>query len=1679
MFRYCRLATLITLLGVIFAASPATAQSLSPDLCDANSVLPTTYTAWQEQSRWMGVAVGPQNPTQSVYLEMLEGDNIASALPYDPPVVSELATATNFLVKNFGGLPSEWIYPKAYKVPAGNLAHVIDWTQGFGGLGQDVDQTMAYGGLAYGCGMIQVYSVFLEAGQEYRFWLTSDNPLDDVKMALLGTGSGSDGWVARSEAFFEKAADPDGAGAPRSFIPAQTANYALVVFVDDLTAAGGNHTVRYEEYTPPVNEPDLVVTSIGPPLVAYGYSFTAEVTIENRGGAASEACFTRVQRGSVEMCVNAPTPAIPAGGTAITTCEILLLAPGPVSITAEVDYGDYIDESDETNNELTTTVYVVASATPNLVVSFVQPQEVVPGLATEVTVTISNTGEIGAGASTTRFEVDGGATSIDIPTPSVSGAWPAKIMFTLPGQAEGPHLVTVTADVYDDVAEADELDNDYSFVLEAEAPNLVVTEITPTEVYGATAPTFRAVVENVGTVDAPSSVAELKINGVVAAEAEMSGINAGFHGVVLLESSFGLATPGTYSVQVCADAEHHVPESDEGDNCLAVGVEMVPSSVAVAADGSGQYPTIQAAVDAVADGGEVLVWPGVYQGDGNRDINFGGKDIVVVGIGDGEVVIDCQGDPETARRGFRFDSGETNTATLRNVTIINGWQEYGSGGGILISGAAPTIEDVIIRDCWADNGGAMAFGGDPAGGARPQVVGCTLVGNHALDNGAALYMYGDIGVEVANTLIASNFGFGGAVGYAPAGTFTITLSCCDVWGHSSGDYTGPIAGQLGLDNNISANPLFCDAAADDYYLASNSSCAEANNAACGLIGALEAACGPMGGTVRSVNASGTGDYVTIQQAINNAVDGDIVELADGTYTGPGNTDLSTLGKEIIVRSSSDNPAACRIDCQDTYRAFFLDDGEGPTTVIRGIGILNGAAATGAGIGLVGSSPSLENLRLDDCNATGDGGALHCESSSSPRLIGCFFDNNTAGDDGGAIYAHDFSSPIVTACNFVGNLAAARGGGALFVVNSFPEVTGCVFQGNESADGGGVAFVYAYGPVTTSLFVDNTATDRGGAVYGYGNAQATFTGCTMHANTAPNGASVYVRNNSSPTFTNCLLTDGLSGTAFDRYGTDSNPTLECTDIHGHAFGDWTAMISAQLGTAGNIWADPLYCNAAIGNLRLRGDSPCAMANNAACGQIGALPVGCSGSWLVRPDGTGDFATIQEAIDAAAPAETVVLADGTFAGPGNRDLDFLGKAITVRSQSGDATTCVIDCEGSAGEPHRGVSFITGESVSTVLENVTITGGWMTTGAGGRIHGASPTLRGVVFRDCGGSDGGGLIVGGGSTAQLEDCVFADNVADDAGGGVYVNTSYPQFIRCTFEGNAAHWGGGGLYCQYAAPNLLECVFEGNTSNHWGGALHARYIESGVNATRCVFRENSAPQGGAVHTRNEAYPSFTECTFVGNASASGAAFYLRTDSNVNVIRSILALSPEGAAVADDGTGTANLYCCDVYGNAGGDWTGLLAGQYGVENNFSADPVFCDYYADNLTLASVSPCLPSRSPCGWQVGAFGEGCAVSTVPDAEVTVPARLVMEQNVPNPFNPMTRLRFATPRAGMVEVLVYGLDGRRIALVHRGVLVAGPHEVLWQARSDSGEPVASGVYLAQVRFGGEVKSRKIMLVR
>jgi len=100
--------------------------------------------------------------------------------------------------------------------------------------------------------------------------------------------------------------------------------------------------------------------------------------------------------------------------------------------------------------------------------------------------------------------------------------------------------------------------------------------------------------------------------------------------------------------------------------------------------------------------------------------------------------------------------------------------------------------------------------------------------------------------------------------------------------------------------------------------------------------------------------------------------------------------------------------------------------------------------------------------------------------------------------------------------------------------------------------------------------------------------------------------------------------------------------------------------------------------------------------------------------------------------------------------------------------------------------------------------------------------------------------------------------------------------------------------------------------------------------------------------------------------------------------------------------------------------------------------------------------------------------APETVPDV-----ALVELGPALPNPFNPATEIRFRLARAMTVSLAVHDLRGRRVRTLVAAALPAGPHAAAWNGRDDDGRPVPSGVYVAELRAGGVVRTEKLTLAK
>ncbi|MFH1502170.1 MAG: C25 family cysteine peptidase [Candidatus Eisenbacteria bacterium] len=179
------------------------------------------------------------------------------------------------------------------------------------------------------------------------------------------------------------------------------------------------------------------------------------------------------------------------------------------------------------------------------------------------------------------------------------------------------------------------------------------------------------------------------------------------------------------------------------------------------------------------------------------------------------------------------------------------------------------------------------------------------------------------------------------------------------------------------------------------------------------------------------------------------------------------------------------------------------------------------------------------------------------------------------------------------------------------------------------------------------------------------------------------------------------------------------------------------------------------------------------------------------------------------------------------------------------------------------------------------------------------------------------------------------------------------------------------------------------------------------------------------------------------------------------------------------------LYDQDVYATGTGD--GEILFQYhtiansdthnyatvGIENPTQSGGLECTYFGIYA---------PEAAPL-----ANGRAIKFTTdPPDAypstgveDGAVAVGVLLHGNRPNPFNPSTVVSFTMPSTGHAELAVYDVAGRKVATLFEGEAEAGDHRAAWNGRSDSGVPVATGVYFARLSAMGEERSSKMVLLK
>ncbi len=302
-------------------------------------------------------------------------------------------------------------------------------------------------------------------------------------------------------------------------------------------------------------------------------------------------------------------------------------------------------------------------------------------------------------------------------------------------------------------------------------------------------------------------------------------------------------------------------------------------------------------------------------------------------------------------------------------------------------------------------------------------------------------------------------------------------------------------------------------------------------------------------------------------------------------------------------------------------------------------------------------------------------------------------------------------------------------------------------------------------------------------------------------------------------------------------------------------------------------------------------------------------------------TSDYLTIQAAIDAGADYDLVEIVNGTHKGTGNKDLDFGGKSIYLRS-TGGATKCTIDCEDSG----RGFYFHTNETEDAVVDGFTITNGSIAD-RGGAIfcyNGACPTIANCTMTGnaaISNSQGGGIALRYSCDATIRDCMITGNSASGAGGGVFCEESDAMFTGCKINNNTTGYSGGGVYCEDSSPSFTDCEIKSN--DHSG----IRGDTSSPTFTNCVIEGNTASSGGGGSFSYGIGPLFVGCTIKGNSATSGDGGGVRLFSTrktaaqtfVNCLIQNNSASSDGGGIALDDQARPIIVNCVISGNTAGE----------------------------------------------------------------------------------------------------------------------------------------------------------------
>jgi len=938
--------------------------------------------------------------------------------------------------------------------------------------------------------------------------------------------------------------------------------------------------------------------------------------------------------------------------------------------------------------------------------------------------------------------------------------------------------------------------------------------------------------------------------------------------------------------------------------CLLVASACQARTITVDDDGPADFDTIQAAIDDSNDGGTVVVNPGTYTGDGNRDIDFKGKAITVRSIDPNDpnivaaTVIDCQGSEREPHRGFCFYSRKDFDAVLSGLTITNGWESKGGaiycdehcsptitycsiinnsanrGGGIYCKGpggrpvisncrisrnsasgpsdlfiygggiACDDLASPLIKSCLITDNSAEAGGGAYFYGRNAHLAHCTVVGNSATE-GEGIWCTGPDRPErrllITNSIVWGNSGAGGP---DIAGSAPIVS-----YSNVEGGYPG--------NSNIDTDPLFINPSIGDYHLSAGSLCIDA------------------------------GDPEYQYDKTQTDIDGQsrIMGICTDIGADEFRDEVYCISHRLVFLAKQDwqNPATQTILIEDIY-----DD-----------------ATTWQ---LVGNCPWLEAFP-NQGHTTGESFEVMLSINISGLEPGSYSCQLQIVPD----IAANCIQIVIVDLHISRNIP-------LHVPHKYPTIQSAIDAAawgdvilvdpgtyNENINFNGKNITLTSTDPNDPNVVDTTVIrgDRTASVVTFSGTEKStciLSGFEITGGNAfePSHGGGIQGNGTKARISNCHITKNIS---YRRGG----GLFDCDGLVAHCLISDNEAHSAATAEGGGLHS----CDGSI--------EDCTIANN----HSGSFLTSGFGGGLYQCHGTITRCTITHN-EAGGKGGGLydcdgLIADCIIAHNDAQSYAFASRGGGLSGCDGTVRNCAIK-DNIAYTPHGGVGGGLAQCRADI-QACTISGNWSHHTGGGVA--SCDTIRDCLIggNSCAG-DGAGLS----KCSSIQNCIISNNMAVGNGAGVH---NCGQLVNCTIAGNRANGNGGAIYCQ-GGGTVAGCILRNNTAAKGNEIYLDTYIVYG--------------RGGSYE-----FPSTITLRY-SNVQRGAAGVYLEDDCIANWVGTNIDADP---CFADPGYWDPNGTPEDVNDDF---W---LDGDYHLKSQAGRlDPVSQNWVQDDVT----SPCIDAGDP---------------------------------------------------------------------------------------------------------------------